>query len=69
LLHVAEWLNPGTVTSFGTGCQRHGGGVIQNDSTGRPITNALARGFEVDGVCRDRSDRKLGAFEGRIAGN
>jgi hypothetical protein len=32
-----EWLNPGTVTSFGSGCQRVGGGVIQKDSTGRPI--------------------------------
>lgn len=30
------WLDPGPVTSFGSGCQRDGGGVIQEGSTGRP---------------------------------
>jgi hypothetical protein len=32
-----QYLNPHLATSFSSGCQRHGGGVIPQDSIGRPI--------------------------------
>jgi len=32
-----QYLNPHLATSFSSGCQRHGGGVILLDSNGRPI--------------------------------
>ncbi len=33
------------------------------------VQHALDRGYEVVGVCRERSVAKLDEFEGRIAGN